>query len=69
MIKISDKGCGIESRNLSTVFQPFFTTKPGKVGLGLAIAMNIVSAHNGDIKISSELGRGTELILLIPEGS
>ncbi|MBU2530761.1 MAG: hypothetical protein KKD35_06950, partial [Elusimicrobia bacterium] len=68
VIKISDKGCGIESRNLSTVFQPFFTTKPGKIGLGLAIAMNIVSAHNGDIKINSELGRGTELTLLIPEG-
>lgn len=68
MIKISDKGCGIESRNLSTVFQPFFTTKPGKIGLGLAIAMNIARAHNGDIKINSELGRGTELILLVPEG-
>lgn len=68
MIKISDKGCGIESRNLSTVFQPFFTTKPGKIGLGLAIAKNIINSHNGDIEINSELGYGTELILLIPEG-
>ncbi|MEA3307698.1 MAG: ATP-binding protein, partial [Elusimicrobiota bacterium] len=68
VIKISDKGCGIESRNLLTVFQPFFTTKPGKIGLGLAIAMNILNAHDGDIKINSELGLGTELILLVPEG-
>jgi nitrogen-specific signal transduction histidine kinase len=67
MVKISDTGLGIEPRNLSVVSQPFFTTKVNKVGLGLSMAKNIVQAHSGHIKITSELGKGTTVECSLPE--
>ncbi|MEI7530163.1 MAG: ATP-binding protein, partial [Elusimicrobiota bacterium] len=65
-IEISDTGGGIEPKNLSTVFHPFFTTRPGKMGLGLALAKNIIKAHGGSIKISSSPGKGTVVSITLP---
>ena len=42
-IEISDSGCGIPQENLGAIFDPFFSTKPGKVGIGLATAHRIIS--------------------------
>lgn len=67
VIKVSDTGRGIEPKNLPAVFEPFFSTKPGKLGLGLAIAKNIIKSHGGEIKISSEFGRGTQAEIFLPD--
>ncbi len=65
-IKISDTGAGIGKKDLPHIFDPYFTTKPSGTGIGLAIVHNIVEAHNGDIKVQSRVGEGTEFTVLIP---
>lgn len=67
-VSISDTGCGIPEENLNRIFEPFFTTKPvGKgTGLGLSITYDIIKKHNGDISVSSEIGKGTTFTVRIP---
>jgi len=65
-IIVSDYGCGIETRHLETVFQPFFTTKHSKIGLGLSIAKNIIKAHGGQISLESRLNEGTRVMISLP---
>jgi signal transduction histidine kinase len=67
-IKISDTGVGIEKDNLNKLFDPFFTTKPvGEgTGLGLSTTYEIIKTHNGEIKVESEVGKGTQFTLLLP---
>ncbi|KAF0126274.1 MAG: hypothetical protein FD154_1251 [Elusimicrobia bacterium] len=67
VIKVSDTGQGVEPKNLPAVFEPFFSTRPGKLGLGLAIAKNIIKSHGGEIKLSSEFGRGTQAEIFLPD--
>ena len=66
LLKISDSGCGMSKEVLEKVFTPFFTTKEGGTGLGLATIKKIVEAHQGEIKVNSELGKGTEVIIGLP---
>ena len=61
-----DNGDGMDSAVASHVFDPFFTTKPSGTGLGLSISHELVRAHGGDIKIESEQGRGTNVMITIP---
>jgi signal transduction histidine kinase len=68
-IKISDTGQGITESIRSKLFDPFFTTKPiGKgTGLGLSISYEIiVNKHLGVLECQSELGKGTEFLIVIP---
>ena len=67
-IKISDTGTGIAEENLNKIFDPFFTTKDvGKgTGLGLNISYKIIEKHNGEIKVKSEVGKGTTFIVKLP---
>ncbi|MEK7813386.1 MAG: ATP-binding protein [Candidatus Desantisbacteria bacterium] len=62
-ITISDTGAGISGQNLEHIFDPFFTTKGKGTGLGLAIVKRIIEAHNGEIEVVSELGKGTTFII------
>lgn len=68
IVSISDTGEGIPLQNLSRIFDPFFTTKPvGKgTGLGLAVVYAIVQKHGGEIKVDSEVGKGTAFTVSIP---
>ncbi|MEJ2165711.1 MAG: ATP-binding protein [Desulfobacterales bacterium] len=68
-IKISDSGSGIAPENLEKIFEPFFTTKPvGKgTGLGLSICYSIMKQLGGHIAVYSEIGKGSEFILFIPD--
>lgn len=70
-ISIADTGCGIPPENIKRIFEPFFTTKPvGKgTGLGLSIAYDIITKHHGEIKVDSEMGKGTTFTIAIPVGS
>ena len=65
-LSISDTGTGIRKEDLNRVFDPYFTTKPSGTGLGLAIVQKIVEAHDGDISVESEPGKGTTVTLTIP---
>jgi two-component system, cell cycle sensor histidine kinase and response regulator CckA len=67
-LEIEDTGCGIASENLPRVFDPFFTTKPIGVGagLGLSIAHRIVHEQGGEIRVESEHGRGTKVVITLP---
>jgi len=68
VVEIGDTGKGIPRENLSRIFDPFFTTKPvGKgTGLGLAIAYSIVRKHGGEIKVESEVGKGSSFKIYMP---
>jgi signal transduction histidine kinase len=66
LVHISDTGPGIPPDILAKIFQPFFSTKPRGSGLGLAISQQIMAAHQGEIHIASELGKGTKVSLSFP---
>ncbi len=65
---IEDTGAGISEKNISKAFVPFFTTKDvGEgTGLGLSVVYGIIQSHNGDIKVSSEPGKGTIFHVSLP---
>jgi len=67
-IIIKDDGKGISKENLDKIFDPFFTTKrSGKgTGLGLAISRKIIREHRGKIQVESEVGKGTQFIIMLP---
>jgi two-component system sensor histidine kinase HydH len=65
-ITFADDGHGIKKENLNKIFTPFFTTNQMGTGLGLAVTHNIVTAHNGEITVSSEEGEGAVFIIVLP---
>ena len=65
-IFVTDHGTGIQPEHLENIFNPFFTTKPNGVGLGLAIVSKIADEHKGQIYVFSEPGSGTRFELTLP---
>lgn len=65
-VHISDRGGGISAKNLSRIFEPYFTTKPGGSGLGLATTRIIMQHHHGHIAVESQPGEGTTFHLYLP---
>lgn len=67
-IEISDTGIGMSDEKIKSIFKPFYTTKqPGKgTGLGLSIAHSIIEMHSGDIKVKSDLGKGSTFSIQLP---
>jgi len=67
-VSVKDTGCGIAPEDLSRIFDPFFSTKSeGKgTGLGLSTAYGIVTNHYGEVKVVSEMGKGTEMVVILP---
>jgi len=65
-ISVIDRGGGIEPGQIENIFNPFFTTKPDGVGLGLAIVQKIVDEHGGKIAVESEPGRGSVFRVFLP---
>jgi len=67
-VSFEDTGRGIEPENVDLIFKPFYSGDGKGVGLGLAIANEIVKQHNGKIEVSSEAGKGSRFIIWIPRG-
>jgi two-component system sensor histidine kinase HydH len=67
-IAVIDRGVGIAPEQIGNIFNPFFTTKPTGVGLGLAIVSKIVDEHGGKIAVESEPGKGSVFRVLLPTG-
>ncbi|MDI6732262.1 MAG: ATP-binding protein, partial [Candidatus Margulisbacteria bacterium] len=59
IIEIADNGPGIPPEIQEKIFDPFFSTRHAGTGLGLSIAYRIIREHGGDIKVTSQVGRGT----------
>jgi len=70
-ISIADTGSGIPPENLEKIFDPFFTTKaPGKgTGLGLHNVRAIIKKYRGELRVESEVGKGTTFIIELPKVS
>ena len=64
-IAVRDNGCGMESKTMQNIFNPFYTMKNSGTGLGLSIAHRIVQEHGGYIDISSEPGIGSTFTIII----
>ncbi len=67
-IAVEDNGVGIDSELLPRLFDPFFSTKEGGSGLGLALTQQIIQDHGGEIHVASRVGRGTTFTLSVPVG-
>jgi len=66
--QVEDNGCGMDEETKSKVFQSFFSTKGTRgTGLGLMITKKIIDEHDGYIKLESEAGKGTKLIIRLPK--
>ena len=56
---ISDNGKGIAPDDIEKLFDPFYTDKPGGMGLGLTSTKNILNSHNAEVEVTSVIGEGT----------
>ncbi len=67
-VKISDTGKGISPEKIKTLFELGFTTKDTRVGMGMGLinAYNIIQKHDGELKVESEVGKGTEFLITLP---
>ncbi|QDA60520.1 ATP-binding protein [Hymenobacter jejuensis] len=68
-ISVRDNGSGMSPEVQQKVFQPFFTTKPPGEGTGLGLSLSydiITKGHNGTLTVSSEEGKGTEILICLP---
>jgi two-component system sensor histidine kinase PilS (NtrC family) len=66
-VRVSDTGEGVATRDLTHVFEPFFSRTSGEPGLGLAVTHRIVKEHGGQIEVSSTHGAGTAFTLTLPK--
>ncbi len=65
-VSVIDRGAGIDPKYRESIFNPFFTTKPEGVGLGLAIVSKIVDEHGGKMAVESEPGKGSVFRVYLP---
>ncbi len=66
-IEIRDTGCGITASELEKIFDPFYTTKFEGRGMGLALALGIIKAHEGVCTVTSTVGAGSTFSVFLPE--
>jgi len=67
VLSIGDTGIGMADEVREKLFTPFFTTKEDGTGLGLVTSKKIIDAHNGQIRVDSEPGRGTQFSISLPQ--
>jgi C4-dicarboxylate-specific signal transduction histidine kinase len=66
LVSVADAGVGIEPENINRVFVAFHTTKPGGLGMGLAICRSIIEAHGGRLWVDANAPRGTIFRFTVP---
>lgn len=69
MIEVNDSGSGIDAADLSSLFNPFYTTKAEGLGMGLSICRSIIEFHNGKIWVTSTKGQGATFMFALPLSS
>lgn len=65
-LSVRDEGAGIRPELVKKIFVPYFTTKPGGNGLGLAMANKVVRIHGGRLTVDSEPGHGSRFVARMP---
>jgi signal transduction histidine kinase len=68
ILSVADTGVGMDARQAARVFDDFYTTKAEGSGLGLSLVRRVAQAHGGHVELSSEPGRGTRVVLSLPNG-
>ncbi|MFH1798988.1 MAG: PAS domain S-box protein [Candidatus Omnitrophota bacterium] len=68
-IDCADTGSGIAESDMKKIFDPFFTTKENGTGLGLSVCYGIIKAHEGTLKYTSPVGKGTTATVILPFAS
>lgn len=66
VLEVEDTGVGIAAEEIEKMFRPFYSTKPTGTGLGLALAARIIAAHQGAVRVDSEVGVGTTVRVELP---
>lgn len=66
ILAVQDQGCGVCPDDGDQIFAPFYTTKAGNAGLGLAISLSIVDRHRGEIEFVSNIGAGSLFKVFFP---
>ena len=75
IFEVKDNGCGIEQKHIDRITERFYRVDPdrsrdtGGTGLGLSIVKNIIKQHNGELKITSEVGKGSSFKLIFDKES
>jgi signal transduction histidine kinase len=65
-LEVSDAGCGISGSDIEKIFDPFFSSKSPGRGMGLAVVLGIIRAHDGVITVESEAGSGATFRVFLP---
>jgi signal transduction histidine kinase len=66
---VTDSGSGMSSETKASLFEPFFTTREGGIGLGLPVSKKIIADHGGFVEVTSSEGKGSTFRVNLPSGS
>lgn len=66
LVSVTDTGAGIARQNASSIYEPFFTTRKGGMGMGLAISRSIINAYNGTLRHCPAKPRGSKFYFTLP---
>ena len=66
LLQVIDTGRGMDEETVGRIFDAYYSTKRSGTGLGLAIARRVVREHGGDIRVRSEVGKGSAFELWLP---
>jgi two-component system, NtrC family, sensor histidine kinase HydH len=65
VVEIFDTGCGMTNDQIQSIFDPFYTTKPNGIGLGLSIVHSILKSYESRLDVESEKHEGSKMMLRI----
>ncbi|CUU20916.1 Signal transduction histidine kinase CheA EC 273 CDS [Bradyrhizobium sp.] len=69
LVEVRDSGPGLSSLDLERIFDAFYTTKPGGMGMGLSICRSIIEAHGGQLRAAADQLQGTTFQFTLPAQS
>jgi signal transduction histidine kinase len=68
LVAVQDSGPGLKPESVDRLFDAFYTTKPGGMGMGLSICRSIIEAHGGQVGATANVPRGASFHFTLPVG-